>query len=469
MTKSGKKHLKSVLRWTIAAVGTWYVLSQLSWEDRALVIVDSSNVPKWTTVVQGTESSPTLTVWRWDNQQLLTVDHSAVVSQPDKKNMVIHVDGRPLPLLGVDFGDEIQRTRAQRVLVEYDGQGRWLPADNTDYQVNLPHPRVQMGVEHLLRTAQKWYLLGAILIFPLNFLITSIRWHELLKALDIRLAMTRTVTLNMVGCFYNTFMPGSTGGDLLKAYYVAKQTHHRMRAVMSVLVDRVIGLLALIILGGIMATYAAIHWHIHQAATVAVGSAVIILGTVVSLTVFYSPLLSRITGLNFLMRRLPMQARVAKAVETMHLYGRRPGLAAGALLISFPVHIVVILSAWMAGTAFGLSIPWYFYWTVVPVTVLAGSIPISPQGAGVMEYFAILLLSPLGCTVAEAVALTMSIRLVQVIWNLTGGIFVLRGGYHAPTEQQQRESEEEDEDTPPAGGAPSDVGIVAGLGDRVSK
>jgi hypothetical protein len=123
----------------------------------------------------------------------------------------------------------------------------------------------------------------------------------------------------------------------------------------------------------------------------------------------------------------------------------------------------------MAGTAFGLSIPWYFYWTVVPVTVLAGSIPISPQGAGVMEYFAILLLAPLGCTVAEAVALTMSIRLVQVIWNLTGGIFVLRGGYHAPTEQQQRETEEEDEDGPPAGGAASDVGIVAGLGDRVSK
>jgi hypothetical protein len=83
---------------------------------------------------------------------------------------------------------------------------------------------------------------------------------------------------------------------------------------------------------------------------------------------------------------------------------------------------------------------------VVPVSVLAGSIPISPQGAGVMEYFAIWLLAPMQCTVAEAVALTMSIRLVQVLWNLAGGVFVLRGGYHAPTTVESRQVEAEDED-----------------------
>ena len=45
------------------------------------------------------------------------------------------------------------------------------------------------------------------------------------------------------------------GGDLLKAYYASKQTTHRARAVYSVLIDRVIGMLGLILLGGIMASY----------------------------------------------------------------------------------------------------------------------------------------------------------------------------------------------------------------------
>jgi hypothetical protein len=56
-----------------------------------------------------------------------------------------------------------------------------------------------------------------------------------------------------------------------------------------------------------------------------------------------------------------------------------------------------------------------------------------------MEYFAILLLSRQGATVSQAFALTMSIRMVQILWNLTGGIFVFRGGYHQPTEAEQRE------------------------------
>ena len=41
-------------------------------------------------------------------------------------------------------------------------------------------------------------------------------------------------------------------------------------------------------------------------------------------------------------------------------------------------------------------------------------------------------------------ALTLSIRLVQIFWNLVAGLFVLRGGYHAPTETEQHELEEDE-------------------------
>ncbi len=52
-----------------------------------------------------------------------------------------------------------------------------------------------------------------------------------------------------------------------------------------------------------------------------------------------------------------------------------------------------------------------------------------------------------GATVSEAFALTMSIRVVQILWNLIGGIWVIRGGFSAPTaaEEQQFEDDVEDE------------------------
>jgi len=180
---------------------------------------------------------------------------------------------------------------------------------------------------------------------------------------------------------------------------------------------------------------------------VAIGALVIIVGVVVGLVVFYTPLLRRITLLDFVLRKLPMQAQVQRAVETMEIYRRRPGLVLGTLILTFPVHMTVVFSAMCAGMAFGLPLTPGYYWVVVPVVVLAGSIPISPQGAGVMEFFAILLTRKQGCTVSQAFALTMSIRLVQILWNLAGGLFVFRGGYHAPTEKEQHELEDDSQPT----------------------
>ena len=78
-------------------------------------------------------------------------------------------------------------------------------------------------------SANPWLLLLAVVVFPITFLITSYRWNTLLEAVDVRIGFPRVFVINMVGAFYNTFMPGSTGGDVLKAYYASKQTPHRMR------------------------------------------------------------------------------------------------------------------------------------------------------------------------------------------------------------------------------------------------
>jgi uncharacterized membrane protein YbhN (UPF0104 family) len=137
---------------------------------------------------------------------------------------------------------------------------------------------------------------------------------------------------------------------------------------------------------------------------------------------------------------------VQKAIDTMHLYQKRPWLVLWTLMMTFPVHITVIFSAMCSGMAFGLPLTPGYYWVVVPVVVLAGAIPISPQGAGVMEFFAILLTRKQGCTVSQAFALTMSIRIVQILWNLTGAYFVMRGHFHAPTNAERSEVSREMEE-----------------------
>jgi uncharacterized protein (TIRG00374 family) len=318
-------------------------------------------------------------------------------------------------------------------------------------RLTVASPYVEVGIKRLVREADRKYLLAAILLLPLSYVLTSVRWHLLLESLGIRLSFARSLVLNLVGAFYNAFMPGTTGGDLIKAYYAAKQTtEFRTRAVLSVLIDRVIGLMALILVGGAMAAY---QWHIPDCRRVAILSALITGAVFVGLVVFYSRRLRRWTGLDFVLRRLPMQRQVQKAVAAMEIYRDRPTPLLIALLLSMPVHVTSILSATFAGWAFRLPMPVFYYWVVVPVVALVGAIPISPQGAGVMEFFAVELTRRHGVTVGQAFVLVMSIRLIQVFWNLVAGAFVLRGGYHAPTDTEQEALEAEGESAPSAQGA----------------
>jgi hypothetical protein len=255
----------------------------------------------------------------------------------------------------------------------------------------------------------------------------------------------------MVGNFYNTFLPGSTGGDVLKAVYVARLTPHRTRAVVSVLSDRIIGMLGLVILGGTMSAYEYCDLAVHGASgdpvarrcqQVTLASCAILAVIFVGFYIIFHPNLRR--RLTPLIARLPAQKHVQHILDVMEIYHSRPGLIAWALAITIPVHTTVVVSAMLAGMAFGLPISPIYYFVAVPVIVLVGAIPISPQGAGVMEFFAVILLQKQGATVGQAVALTMSIRFVQIFWNLIGGIWVASGGYHPPTTEERSELNRDD-------------------------
>jgi uncharacterized protein (TIRG00374 family) len=336
----------------------------------------------------------------------------------------------------------------QRIYVARPSGNGWLSPDAVKggFYVDVPQPRIQPGMRSMLRGSDHRLLLGALAVIPITYIFTTIRWHKLLLALGISISLTRAFVLNMVGAFYNSFMPGSTGGDVLKAYYAAKQAPtRRTAAVMSVIIDRIIGLLTLIILGG---TMAAINYAISDnrqdptalaCLKVAIIAVALLIACLVGLVVIYSPKLRYFLGYNYIIHRLPMQKQVHKIIDVVRIYRQRPMLIFWATLITFPVHLAVIVSALLAGKAFNLPISSAYYFIVVPVIVLVGAIPISPQGVGVMEAFAFYLTRQQGATVNQVLALTMSIRLVQIFWNLLGGVFVLRGGYHTPTESEQEE------------------------------
>jgi hypothetical protein len=99
------------------------------------------------------------------------------------------------------------------------------------------------------------FLVIGFTVYVLAVLITLVRWYLLVQALDLTLSFRDALRYGFVGIFFNTFLPGSVGGDIIKAAALARTQNRRTAAVATVIMDRLIALWALVwfvaILGGI--------------------------------------------------------------------------------------------------------------------------------------------------------------------------------------------------------------------------
>lgn len=451
---------KFAARWTIAIVGVTWVVMNLTIRDRVYVLTESDEGPRIVidaALVQPIESGRVVYEdRRTGDRAVASVDQ--LLHGPDRENVALSTpEGRvETRLAGMRLAESPAARRGEMPSVTelwiYEGQGREVRQVALDeiaggFALKVPQPLVRVGLATMVREARPVLLTLSILVFPVTLIATGVRWWRLMQPLGIEMRLSRAYVLNMVGVFYNTFMLGSTGGDFIKAWYAGKHARRGQKAAawLSVFIDRVIGLLVLVVIGGSAAT---VEWFLlpdknslvaSACLQVAWGSAAILLAVGAGLFVALHTPVRRKTGISAAVKRIP-SARARDVLQSVYdvidTYWRQPRIVLEAALLTVPVHVSVIISAMLAGHAFDLPIPWPYYFVCVPVIVLSASIPISPQGAGVMEFFAVLLTAPQGATVSQAFALALSIRAVQMLWNLTGGIFVFRGGYSAPPEAQ---------------------------------
>ena len=93
-----------------------------------------------------------------------------------------------------------------------------------------------------------WIFASAIGVYVVGQLIFVARWSLLLKVQSIKIGFWPAVRLHFLGLFYNNCLPGAIGGDLPRAWYVTRHTDKKLEAALSVFVDRVIGLIGMLIM-----------------------------------------------------------------------------------------------------------------------------------------------------------------------------------------------------------------------------
>ncbi|MFH1222766.1 MAG: lysylphosphatidylglycerol synthase transmembrane domain-containing protein [Pseudomonadota bacterium] len=270
--------------------------------------------------------------------------------------------------------------------------------------------------------------LAFVMIFA-SALINFYRWDLLLKGQDIHLKAKDVISLCFIGLFFTTMLPGAVGGDIVKSVYITRKTHGRKTAaVTTILLDRLIGAVALIVIAtvGLLLHYKVFS---QQPALRTLGITIVLV--LVGIVAFTLLMLSRRVNRNrkwqALLKNLPLSTIIIKVYEAFHAYRNKHKYLTWALLVSFVTHGLNILAFYTITRALNFdSLNIYAYLFIVPVGLITTAIPLAPAGIGIGQAAFLKLFEwTLGIkTTVGADAITIMQGLSIIIFMI-GGIFYL--------------------------------------------
>jgi len=278
--------------------------------------------------------------------------------------------------------------------------------------------KTDWGQVHQAFVDLRWELWAAAVgLYIVTQCVSGLRWQLLARPLGFDRPLSHFIGFYFIGMYFNLFLPTSMGGDVVRAWYLDNRSGHRLNALLSVFVDRLSGLLLLLLLACIATTTAPMALPVWISWSVWGCTASFLLGCAIL------PAIGAFTQ---------KYERLNRLAEGLNLYRRRPGLFLATSGLSLLVQVANIALVWLVGLALNAPIPGSYYWILVPMVTLLTLAPVSLNGMGIREGGTVLFLTPLGVTHAMAVSLAFLWFAVFSAAALLGGGLYLFGRFPRP-------------------------------------
>lgn len=262
----------------------------------------------------------------------------------------------------------------------------------------------------------------------LSLCITIFRWYLLVRALEIDFRIRDSFRLGFLTYLFNFISPGSVGGDLFKAVFIAReQPGRRIDAVATIFIDRLFGLYALLL---IASTALAIVETSGTEATAPERTVIFALTLIATLAI---PLVL-LVGLTSeravkLFEQIPFAGKVIQQMlAIVRRYTRRPNVLIVSLVLSLAGQCCGALSLYFTARAIFDDIPSitdHFY--IMPLADIAKALPLFPSGFGQFEVALQKLYEAVPDTEIGDAAIVIAIaqRLMEIIIAAVGAVFYI--------------------------------------------
>ena len=283
------------------------------------------------------------------------------------------------------------------------------------------------------------YLLLGTAIYGVCVLLTLMRWYLLVRAQDLPFKVSDALRLGMVGIYFSAFLPGSVGGDVIRAAFLAReQKDRRTVAVATVLMDRAISLWGLIwfvaLLGSGFWAAGMLEGSAEGPAKFIVKSAVIIVAVTGAIWVglgFLPPRRAEIFA-GRLSRVPKIGGSLAELWRAVWMYRLRPKSIALTMVLSWVGHVGFVTSFYCFSLTLWDGSPdnpipsLTQHFLIVPIGLVIAATPLFPGGIGIGELGYGGLYKLFGSDAANGVRASLVKRVIDWVFGLVGWVVYLR-------------------------------------------
>lgn len=274
------------------------------------------------------------------------------------------------------------------------------------------------------RRVQPLWVLAALAAHGLVAAVSVWRWRILLHAQHVRVSTGALLESFWVALFFNNFLPSNIGGDVVRIADTARPAGSKTLAATVVLVDRVLGLFALLSVGALGALSArSVGIDIPGTVWIEVG-AVAALG--LCLLLFVTPgLLDRLLGPVRAFGHPWLVEKVGLLQDTLARFRERPSALLGALAGAVLVQVVIVAFYALTARSLAIPLPWVMAGVLVPVAMAIQMVPVSINGFGLREAVFSFFFVRFGLGVEAGVAVSLLGTILVMLFSLGGGALFL--------------------------------------------
>lgn len=283
------------------------------------------------------------------------------------------------------------------------------------------------AIYHSMVSASPGYLFLAFITLLIGKVLTGYRWQILLNSQEIKLSLKTLIASLYVGQFFNSFLPTTIGGDAIRAYDTAIASKESAKSVTTVFLDRLIGVVALVLLAVLALPIAYfmgenVNYYLIPVFT-------IFLLCLMGLLIVLNNSLTK-TLANFLkgMNLSRIAGQVMKIYSSIQEMKKDTRILWIAFALSILLQINVVVFHYLISISLHLNVPIIYYFIIVPVALTILIVPFSINGIGIREGIFVYLLAGIGVSSSDAIALSLLSFILLLTQSVIGGIiFALRG------------------------------------------